>query len=265
MEKIKKEEEIKKGLKLLDIVASDNILANDPDKVIYEGALLKFSPGVKLNYQSKWAQITKREFRYYKDRLSATEWLARPLVSLPLHFIDKVERVSVKIGKGVALAKGEKEHSQFEIFLIPEKRIMEEIKVDKVERSKSASRKKEAKNGVKLATSPKVSIAKNDSANVSITQKAALAGVAAKDKNSYMEFIRNKGTELTKVSVQQQINGQGISSWIPALSGADTWTSREKIWKNIQARQLFAHQTKAECEKWVFVLNWVIDIVKDSA
>ncbi len=241
MDKIKREEDVKNGLRLLDIVSSEKILSDDPDKVIYEDELLRFSPGLKQQYYPRWAQITKREFRCFKDRVASAEWLARPLISLPLHKIAKVERVSVKIGKE-RKTKNSQNPFQFEIFML---------------------------DSCGAETRPKVVEEENKSSrNPSIIpqlKKSALTGVPQKDKNSYMEYVKSRGNALSRVAVQQHIEKQGQSAWIPALSGADTWSSREKIWKTVQARHVFALAEKAECEKWVFVLNWVIDVVKDGS
>ena len=256
MNKIKKEEERHKGFRLLDIVSTENIMSEDPNKVIYEGEVLKFSPGLKQQHYPKWAQITKHEFRYYRDRLSASEWLARPLLAIPLFGIEKVERVSVKIAtKDISRAKGA---YQFEIFI---KGFKDTGNNDSsVNRSRSAKRKQEHSGDGSLSP-PGVS----STYTKSQIKKTALTGLDSKDKKSYMEYVKNRAGELSKVVVQQQIKGQGQSAWIKALSGADTWTSREKIWKDIKERHLYGHADKMECEKWVFVLNWVIDVIKDSS
>ena len=88
------------------------------------------------------------------------------------------------------------------------------------------------------------------------------AGVKA--NKDYINYVKNKGNELTKICMKEQITGNGKSSWIKALSGVDTWTNREHIWKNIKNRNVYAHEDKLECEKWVFVLNWLIDLLNKA-
>ncbi len=269
MEKIKREEEAEKGLKLLDIVSSDNILSDDPDKVIYEDELLRFSPsGVnKQQNYAKWAQITKREFRYFRDRISSAEWLARPLFSIPLHRIARVERVSIQVGKGMPQGKNERGPYQFEIFLLAagcgrSKRLSpgEEKKA----RSRSSPRDVDPdQNSIKKSKATEFSIGSHAIFGDSKIQPSVLSGVPKKDKNSYLEYVKAKAPTLTRVAIRQRIERQGQSAWIPSLSGTDTWSSREKIWKTLKTRHVFAHANKADCEKWVFVLNWIIDVIKD--
>ena len=51
--------------------------------VLYEGELLKYKPGLKISYIERWGQITKNEFRYFKNNWTANCWLSRPLQHIP--------------------------------------------------------------------------------------------------------------------------------------------------------------------------------------
>jgi len=232
MAKLNEEEKGAKGFRLLDVIHKEKLMSKNPNEIIYEGELLKLSPGVREQYYPKWVQLTKKEFKYFKDRLAATEWLSRPLDVIPLSKIAKVERVSVKIS-----SKGKKQNElhQFEVVL-----------------------KKNAGGGSprnEVNSSQKKTLVGNH-----YTDRIISAGI--KDKKDYINYVKNNGAELSKVVAKPQIAGN--PSWIKTLSGVDTWSNRETIWKNIIERKIYAHEEKLECEKWVFVLNWLIALLKQS-
>eukprot|EP00826_Nyctotherus_ovalis_P023512 TRINITY_DN1805_c0_g1_i18.p1 TRINITY_DN1805_c0_g1~~TRINITY_DN1805_c0_g1_i18.p1 ORF type:complete len:234 (+),score=72.84 TRINITY_DN1805_c0_g1_i18:541-1242(+) len=229
MVKLNEEEKRVKGLRLLDVVSKEKIMSKNPNETIYEGELLKLSPGVREQYYPKWVQLTKKEFKYFKDRLSATEWLSRPLAVIPLSKIDRVERVSVKVS---SRNKRPNEYHQFEIIL------------------KKSTNITSPRNDI--SSSQKKTILSNH-----YTDRIISAGI--KDKKDYINYVKNKGAELTRVVAKPQIAGK--ASWIKTLSGVDTWSNRETIWKNIMERNIYAHEEKVECEKWVFVLSWLIDLL----
>ena len=59
------------------------------DDILYEGEVMKYKPGIKISYIDRWAQITKNEFRYFKNSLTANFLLRRPLHSI--HFRNIAE------------------------------------------------------------------------------------------------------------------------------------------------------------------------------
>ena len=239
--KLKKEEELNQKFNILDIISKDKFMSNDYNKVIYESELLKFSPGLKENHYPKWAQLTCHEFRYYKDHLSAVGWPDHPLTALPLHQIEKVERVSVKISS----SRTTQIPYQFEVFM----------------------KTTEGKEKV-LETAPKASITQIPSSHSLYTsqlRRSALAsGMSIKDKRQYIDYVNNNAAILSKVSIKEQIKGDKKLAGIKGLAGSDTWSNREFIWRQLKERHIFAHEDKLECEKWVFVLNWLIDLLKES-
>jgi len=256
MSKIKKEEEIHKGLRLLDIVSKENIYSEDETKVIYEGELLKFLPNVKQQYYAKWAQITKREFKYFKDRLSAGEWLAQPLISISLLDIEKVERVSVKLdSKGIVKTKDSRGPYQFEIILRP----------NSPTKSHISSRSRSAKKANEFPESNKNSIRnKSPAASIYNASQIRKMDLGAMDKKSYMDYVKNKADELKKVGKKEELKKQINITKAKGISGIETLTSREKIRKNIQERHIYACNEKMESERWVFVLNWVIELIREA-
>ena len=65
-----------------------------PLEIIYEGQLMKYSPGFKYQYISRYCSINKFSFKYYKNQQMASKHIF-PLVQIPFQDIDKVERVRV--------------------------------------------------------------------------------------------------------------------------------------------------------------------------
>jgi len=83
---------------------------------LLEGTLYKFKPGLSSNFIERYVQISKRAFRYFKDKRSAI--IGKPLVAFRKNIINKV--VWYKINKDSYLKQGAKvskstlEHELFE-------------------------------------------------------------------------------------------------------------------------------------------------------
>ena len=107
----------KKWEEITRIVPRAKLLAEKPDDLLFEGEVWKYKPGLNTTYITRWAQVSKREFKYYKDRYHSSQWLSKPLVILSLVDIDKVTRIETagdhiaKIGNKV-----ERIRFLFEIF-----------------------------------------------------------------------------------------------------------------------------------------------------
>ena len=238
MEKIQEEEEKKEEMKLIDIVPRDKIMSKDPKKIIYEGELLRLCPGLSQMYYPKWMQLTRYEFRYYKDQLSAINWLTQPLTVIPLTQIDKVERVTVTVDS----IKKKKVPYQFEIFFkdieFPNRFIKN------AEKSNSGT---------------------NSYYNSQLRETAVGIEISQKDKKNYVSYIKTNAEALTKVGIKEHIEGNNNNTKAKGLSGSGSLTNRTVIWKKIKEKHIYAHENKLECEKWVFILNWLIDIHRDSS
>lgn len=88
----------------------------DDDEIIFEGELMKYKPGMKHQYMSRWCQVTKTHFLYFAEGVPYASFLGRPLAVIPLHEIASVKRVCVEVPE-----RNEKysalKNFQFEIFL----------------------------------------------------------------------------------------------------------------------------------------------------
>ena len=222
---------------MLNGIDKDIILSDNYDKVIYEGELLKFSPGIKENHYVKWVQLTCKEFRYYKDRFSAVGHTDHPLIIVPLSQIDKVERVSVKISS----PRSTRTPYQFEIFL---------------KDSNSGQEYKETK-------LPKNNVQQSFQSmyNSQLRRSALAFGMSIKSKKEYFDYVNNNAKILSKVVMEEELKG---NTEVTGNSGPDTWSNRAYIWEQLKERHIYAHEEKLECEKWVFILNWILDILKEA-
>ncbi len=192
------------------------MLSEDADKPLLEGEVMKFKPGIRVNFIQRWAQVTKREFKYYKDRYSSAEWLAKPLGSIPLNCIEKVARVDVSVGK--KKAKFPTGGYQFEVF--PKKIVLD---------------------------------AKNELHSSKFEKRSSIDSNLPENKAEYKKFVQEKGRQLVKLQSKQSIE-------FP-----DTWTSRQKEWESGDNRLLFSVKSRDQCDKWILLLNWLVDVINQES
>lgn len=69
----------------------------DDTEIIFEGVLMKYKPGIKTQYMSRWVQVTKTNFLYYAEGVPYASYLGRPLVVIPIGEIEAVRRVCVEV------------------------------------------------------------------------------------------------------------------------------------------------------------------------
>lgn len=52
---------------------------------------MKLKPGMKLEFTSRWVQVTQRALRYYKNRWTKNSGLLKPLGAIPLEAIQRIQ------------------------------------------------------------------------------------------------------------------------------------------------------------------------------
>lgn len=60
-------------------------LCDPADKVLLEGELHKYKPGIDTMYITRWCQLTKSSIRVYKNQMAAKGFGSKPILALPLH------------------------------------------------------------------------------------------------------------------------------------------------------------------------------------
>lgn len=68
---------------------------NDPnDPVLFQGELCKFKAGYNPTFINRWVQVTEKSLKYFKGRCNAVTCCNKPLLSIPVAAIRRVERVN---------------------------------------------------------------------------------------------------------------------------------------------------------------------------
>lgn len=58
---------------------------------------MKYKPGLKQQYMSRWCQVTKTHFLYFAEGVPYASYLGRPLAVIPLTEIASIKRVCVDV------------------------------------------------------------------------------------------------------------------------------------------------------------------------
>ena len=85
-----------------DSVMSVDLFKSGKDDIIMEGELMKFKPGISQNFIPRYVQISKRAFRYFKNRYEAKA--GKPIVAFRKRIIKSA--AGIKINKGSYLKPG---------------------------------------------------------------------------------------------------------------------------------------------------------------
>lgn len=84
-------------------------LFSPEDKIILEGTIYKFKPGISTNFIQRYVQISERAFRYFKDESYSV--VNKPLVAFRKSIICKV--VKYDCNKGTYM-KGRNKNNELE-------------------------------------------------------------------------------------------------------------------------------------------------------
>lgn len=52
---------------------------------------MKLKPGLKMEFQPRWLQVTNKALRYYKNRWTKNSALLKPLGAIPIDAISKIK------------------------------------------------------------------------------------------------------------------------------------------------------------------------------
>ena len=66
-------------------VVSAELFQQGKDDIIYEGELMKFKPGLTVNFIPRYVQISKRAFRYFKNE--SDSYHGKPIASIRKNII----------------------------------------------------------------------------------------------------------------------------------------------------------------------------------
>ncbi len=94
-------------------------------KMVLEGTLLKYKPGVNESYLERWIRLSKTTFSYFANKPSTgpkTPGSMKPIIKIPLSCIDSAQRVFVETDTNYqrgGTGNTKPTLYQFEIFLKP--------------------------------------------------------------------------------------------------------------------------------------------------
>ena len=77
---------------------------------------MKLKPGIKMEFQSRWIQVTGNALRYYKNRWTKNSALLKPLGAIPIEAISRVQILGSDVTH-IATACVKSEQFHFEIVL----------------------------------------------------------------------------------------------------------------------------------------------------
>ena len=86
-----------------------------------EKEIMRFKPGLSFNYMSRWVQVTKKVFRYYRNFYHSSSQFSKPLIALPFSSIQAVRKVKLRPQKlssdNTTYAEAPFNQFQFELIL----------------------------------------------------------------------------------------------------------------------------------------------------
>ena len=77
-------------------IQSHELFEEGKDDIIYEGELMKFKPGLTVNFIPRYVQISRRAFRYFKNK--SDSYAGRPIASIRKAIIRSAEVIEVNKG-----------------------------------------------------------------------------------------------------------------------------------------------------------------------
>lgn len=82
--------------------------------------------------------------------------------------------------------------------------------------------------------------------------------VDEKEAARYKRYVRENAESLGRVGPTQTVSAKNPNAWISGISGLSTWNNRALEWYLAEQRMLFAAGSEDDCNRWVFLLNWLL-------
>lgn len=149
-------------------MASNQLFETGFDDIIFAGTLYKFKPGLSSNFVSRYVQVSKRAFRYFKDKKAAI--VGKPLVSFRKHILRDVVWYNINkqsyLKAGARVTQSQLEHQLFEnVFEIRLKEDYEDHSyfrdIERRQHDSPLRQTRPAKSFLSLYSSPRKNTAKN--------------------------------------------------------------------------------------------------------
>ena len=82
-----------------------------------------------------------------------------------------------------------------------------------------------------------------------------IGGISLQNQQQFVEKVK---ASLAIPAMKEILESRKPASWIKNLGGLNTWSNRELEWYLAEDRLLFACLSDEECDRWVCMLNWLI-------
>eukprot|EP01022_Parablepharisma_sp_SALTPOND_P024678 TRINITY_DN552_c5_g1_i1.p1 TRINITY_DN552_c5_g1~~TRINITY_DN552_c5_g1_i1.p1 ORF type:complete len:410 (+),score=33.08 TRINITY_DN552_c5_g1_i1:4447-5676(+) len=206
--------------------------SRSPDHVFLSSDLLKYHPSFGKQFITRHCQITRLCFKYYKDMYNAD--LYSPIMTIPYGDIEEVKRIPMDT---LVRGKAGAGKCHFEIFVKPIFWLR---------------RQQQLKLGISQSE-PKAP------EQVKTKKKSLVDKVAFEDEDEakdYISFVKAKGTSLAKS--EKKLKTKLSKASFKSTPGKGTWRNREVEWYMAEERMVFGAKSVEECERWIWVLNWLL-------
>jgi len=247
-------------------------------EVHLEGVLEKYHPGFSLFYIQRQCTLTHSYFEYYNTSVS---YMKLPLLRLWISDIESVSKIKIRnTNNEIKLNE-----YHFEIIMKSEWSlerycsVLDSINCKSLFTPKDKNKKISRNNLRVLVSCPEEAVSGHlmlrpslldryisEKQRINIKDMKAeekvyyVNGVKFKDKKEaklFKEFVR-KEEKMVGVRREEEITAKSPKKWINSLSGFHTWNNRSLEWYLAEERMLFSAKTEAECNRWVFILNWLL-------
>lgn len=248
----------------------------DNDKIHLEGILEKYHPGFSMMYVPRECKIKPTYFEYYS---SSIQYLKVPLRRIFIKDIESVSKVQVETASPTRIRRPIRH--QFEIIMKPtwrpKKTLFEEKDDLKIDEEKSSSIIQRPNSTVGLRASdrhlmPKPQMLEKYKESIKDSprkkQKKKVEGIwnvngvsfgTKKEAEEYRKYIYGNKIRLSTLKNEEKIEVKNPKKWIDSLAGNHTWNNRELEWYLSEQRMLFSAKSKDECNRWIFLLNWLME------
>jgi len=97
LEKKKKSLERKRVAKKTGVIDPSLFFFGEDDPIVLEGDIYRFKPGLEHNFISRWIQVSKRAFRYFKNQIASLgePGFTRAIVSIPKGAIEDICKIDI--------------------------------------------------------------------------------------------------------------------------------------------------------------------------
>ena len=188
-------------------------LCDPNDKIVFEGELYKYKPGIDTMYITRWCQLTKNVIRIYKNQMAAKGFSGKPILALPLRIfkgIKKSKFVVPEKGKNIKLIKTLNKN-QFELWY--KKEVLDMIMLNFLQSK----------------------VIENDE-NINTNNNEEL------DINTKLTIL--KGNLTSNESFK-------INATMETLNNSCSWSNREGEWFWAEKRLMFSSQRSRDAEDWI--------------